>query len=201
MTGEKKPSRRGELQRRWRAMLEDGSLAALRSEGRLMALYVLHMADWSSCELKFSMRRAARVMTVQPTTVRRGVAQLVEAGILEVLAKPTGPGPTRFVVAERARVVRTPDTSGAQDCARAVRSPDTSGAQSGHEPCADRARVVRGVRTLCARNSFLFSGSSLTTTELPPEATPGGGVEPPQACLAPDSDLAGDGRDSQGDVA
>jgi hypothetical protein len=182
-------------------MLEDGSLAALRSEGRLMALYVLHMADWSSCELKFSMRRAARVLTAQPTTVRRGVAQLVEAGILEVLAKPTGPGPTRFVVAERARVVRTPDTSGAQDCARAVRSPDTSGAQSGHEPCADRARVVRGVRTLCARNSFLFSGSSLTTTELPPEATPGGGVEPPQACLAPDSDLAGDGRDSQGDVA
>lgn len=181
-------------------MLEDGSLAALRSEGRLMALYVLHMADWSSCELKFSMRRAARAMAVQPTTVRRGVSQLIDSGILEVLAKTSGPGPTRFVVSDRARAVRTPDTSGAQDCAQVVRSPDTSGAQSGHEPCADRARAVRGARTLCARNSFLFSGSSVTTTELPTEATPGGGAEPPQACLVPDSDVAAGGRASQGGV-
>jgi hypothetical protein len=179
-------------------MLEDGSLAALRSEGRLMALYVLHMADWSSCELKFSMRRAARALAVQPTTVRRGVAQLLEAGILEILAKPAGPGSTRFLVSERARVVRTPDTSRAQSSAPLVRSPDTSGAQSAHEPCADRTRAVRGARTLCARNSFLFSGSSLTTTELPPEATPAGGVEPPQACLGPDSVLAGEDRAAQG---
>jgi hypothetical protein len=183
MTAEKKPSSRGELQRRWRAMLEDGSLASLRSEGRLMALYVLHMADWSSCELKFSMRRAAKVLTVQPTTVRRGVSQLVDAGILEILGKPSGPGSTRFVVSERARVVRTPDTSGAQDCARAVRTPDTSGAQSAHEPCAVRTRAVRGLRTLCARNSLLFSGSPITTTGVPPEASPGGGEEPPPACL------------------
>ena len=132
MTAEKKPSRRGELQRRWREMLEDGSLAALRSEGRLMALYVLHNADWATCEVRFSMRRAAKAMHVQPTTVRRGVAQLLDAKVVEVLGKPEGTGKTRFVVGGRARAVRTPDTSRAR---------------SAHERCAECAQPVRAIHS------------------------------------------------------
>jgi len=197
LTTEKKPSRRGELQRRWREMLEDGSLASLRSEGRLMALYVLHNADWATCELRFSMRRAARAMRVQPTTVRRGVAQLIDAQVVETLGKPDGSGKTRFVVCGRARAVRAPDTSGAQGRARVVRTPDTSGAQSGHEPCAERARAVRGVRTARARKSFLFSGSSRTTTESPHTATPVAGLGPAQACRVAE----GDGSAQAGEVA
>lgn len=197
MTQDKKPSRRGELQRRWREMLEDGSLAALRSEGRLMALYVLHNADWATCEVRFSMRRAARAMRVQPTTVRRGVAQLVDAKVVEVLGKPEGSGKTRFVVGGCARAVRTPDTSRAQGRARVVRTPDTSGAQSGHEPCAERARAVRGARTPCARNSFLFSGSSLTTTETPHTATPVAGQGPAKACRVTEDECSA----PAGDVA
>ena len=177
MTQDKKKAQ-GELRRRWRALLEDGSFAALRSEGRLVAIYVLYAADWSSCELKFSMRRVAEFMSVQPTTVRRGVLQLVSSGILEILDKGDGPRGSRFVVAERARAVRTPDTSGAHHCAPLVRSPDTSGAQSAHEPCAVRTRAVRTPRTLCARNSFLFIGSPVTTNESSNEASPGAGSEP-----------------------
>jgi hypothetical protein len=171
-------SSRGELRRRWREMLKDGSLAALRSEGRLVALYVFHAADWTSCEVRFSMRRVAGILGVHPTTVRRGISQLLDGGILEILGKPVGPGSTLYVVPERARAVRAPDTSGAQERARVVRSPDTSGAQSAHEPCAVRTRPVRGLRTLCARNSVLFSGSSVTTTESSTAALPAGGEEP-----------------------
>ena len=129
-------SSRGELRRRWREMLKDGSLAALRSEGRLLALYVFHAADWTSCEVRFSMRRVAEILGVQPTTVRRGISQLLDGGILEILGKPVGPGSTLYVVPERARAVRAPDTSGAQERARVVRSPDTTRARTAHTMCA-----------------------------------------------------------------
>jgi hypothetical protein len=181
----KKPSHKGELRRRWRALLEDGSLAALRSEGRLAALYVLQAADWSTCEVRFTHRRAAKFMCVHVTSVRRGVSQLIDAGILEVLEKGVGSGKTRFRVCERARAVRAPDTSGARERARAVRAPDTSGARSGHEPCAPRAPLVRAARTGCARNSVLFSGSSVRTSEGTSEATAMAGAGPARPCPTP----------------
>ena len=132
----KKPSRKGEMRRRWRAMMDDGSLAALRSEGRLAALYVLYAADWSSCHVRLSMRRAAKSLGVHTTTVRRGIAQMISGGLLEVLEPGEGGGRTLYVVSERARAVRAPDTSRARSRAPAVRAPDTGGARPGHEPCA-----------------------------------------------------------------
>lgn len=180
---------KGEMRRRWRAMLDDGSLAALRSEGRLAALYVLYAANWSSCEVRLSMRRAAKSMGVQVTTVRRGIAQMISGGLLEVLEPCEGAGTTLYVVCERAQVVRTPDTSRARKRAPAVRAPDTSGARSGHEPCAPRTPVVRAARTLCARNSFISSGSSIRTSGDISEASPGAGLGPAPARL-PISDLA-----------
>jgi hypothetical protein len=204
---DKQKSDKGEMRRRWRAMLDDGSLAALRSEGRLAALYVLYAANWSSCQVRLSMRRAAKAIGVHPTTVRRGISQMIDGGLLEVLEPGDGTGTTLYMVPERARLVRTPDTSGAQGrarlvrtpdtsgaqgCARLVRTPDTSGARSGHEPCAERARVVRGARTLCARNSFSFIGSSRRINDESREATPGTGLGPAPACLPPTDEAAGE---------
>lgn len=166
-----------ETRRRWLAMMKDGSIAALRSEGRLVAHYVFYAADWTTGEVRFSMRRVASLFGVQPTTVRRGIAQLLEGGILEILGKPEGPGATLYGVCERAPLVRAPDTSGAQSRTRVVRSPDTSGAQSAHEPCAVRTRPVRGLRTLCARNTINPIGSSLTTNGDSMRARPDGGQE------------------------
>lgn len=174
----KEPSRQGEMRRRWKAMLEDGSLASLRSEGRLAALYVLYAADFSTCQVRMSVRRAAKLIGVQPTTMRRGIAQMLEHGILEVLAKAEGSGRTVFVVSARAQGVSTPDTSGVRGCAPVVSTPDTSRAHSGHEPCADRARVVRGARTLCARNSFRSIGSPITTNGISIQDSSGAGQEP-----------------------
>jgi hypothetical protein len=181
MTSGKKPSRKGELRRRWRQMLEDGSIASLRSEGRLVALFVLYAADWSTCEVRCSMRHVARVIGVQATTVRRGMAQLIEAGVVEHAGSPGKTGKSRFVVCGRARAVRAPDTSGAHHCAQGVRTPGTSGAQGGHEPCAARAPLVRRARTLCARNTVLSSGIPVNTSGNTSAATPDGGVEPPSA--------------------
>jgi len=175
---EKKPHRKAELRTRWRAMLEDGSLAALRSEGRLIALYVLCVADWSSCEARFSMRRAARAIGVHPTTVRRGIVQMIDGGILEVLHKGEGPEKSSFRVLGRARAVRAPDTSGARQRARAVRAPDTARARSGHEPCAQRAQGVSGARTGCAHDSVFISGSPVRTSEISSTADAGAGLGP-----------------------
>lgn len=182
-----------ETRRRWLAMMKDGSIAALRSEGRLVALYVFYAADWTTGEVRFSMRRVAGLLGVQPTTVRRGISQLLERGILEILGKPEGAGATLYGVCERAPLVRAPDTSGAQSRTRAVRTLDTSGAQSAHEPCAVRTRPVRGLRTLCARNTINPIGSSSTTNGDFMRARPDGGQE---TATAVPSASGGEGNDS-----
>lgn len=164
---EKQPSRKGELRRRWRAFMDDGSLAGLGSEGRLVALYVFLNANWTSCEIRYTYRRAAKSLCVHTTSVRRGTAQLVNAGILEVLEKGEGTARTAFRICERAQGVRAPDTQ----CAR-----------SGHEACAERAPVVRAARTGCARNSVFLSGSSVRTSEKNSEATAMAGAGPARPC-------------------
>lgn len=200
MTHQKKPSRQGELRRRWRAMLEDGAVAGLRSEGRLVALYVLYAADFSTCEVKCSFRHAARTLGVQVTAVRRGMAQLIKAGVVENLGKSEKTGRSRFVVCERAQVVRAPDTSRARERAQGVRAPDTQCARAEHEVCPERAQPVSKARTLCARNSILSSGIPINTNGYTQQATPAGGEEPPQACQTQslDSAAAGPGVELDG---
>jgi len=178
-----KPSRKAELRTRWRLAMEDGTLASLRSEGRLVALYVFLKADWATCEVKFSMRNVAELLGVQPTTVRRGISQLVAAGVLRVLGKSADKNKTRFVVERCAPLVRTPDTSGAQARAQGVRTPDTPCARAAHEPCAPRTRAVRSARTRCVHTPVLPSGIPVNTSGTTSEATPATGQGPAAARL------------------
>jgi len=163
-----KPSRKAELRTRWRLAMEDGTLASLRSEGRLVALYVFLKADWATCEVKFSMRNVAELLGVQPTTVRRGISQLVAAGVLRVLGKSADKNKTRFVV---------------ERCAQGVRTPDPSRARAAHEPCAPRTRAVRSARTRCAHTPVLPSGIPVNTSGTTSEATPATGHGPAAARL------------------
>lgn len=181
MKSDKKASSRGVLRGRWRSMLEDGSLASLRSEGRLAALYVLYAADWTTCEVRFSFHSAARRMAAQVTTLRRGVRQLVEAGLLSVVEKPGGAGKTRYVIPERAQCVSTPVTTGARSRTRAVSKSRTSGVQGAHTPCPTRAQPVSIARTLCARHSVLSSGRPVSTTGSSSAAPPVSGSGPDTA--------------------
>jgi hypothetical protein len=180
---EKEPSKQGEMRRRWRVFLEDGSLAALGSEGRLVASYVQYWADFQTCEIRFSMRYVAKYLKVQATTVRRGVAQMVECGVLSVAEDSGRSGRTRYVVLERQKDEPGVRTLRAQGCAQGVRTPDTLRAQGAHATCAERAQGVRRVRTLGAHNSFLSIGFPQKTNGESREATPAAGEAPAPASL------------------
>ncbi len=174
----RKPHHKAALRSRWREFLADGSLASLGSEGRLVALYVFERADWSTCEVRFSLRRAAEAMNAQFTTVRRGVSQLLRAGVLEVLEPGNGRSRTKYIVPLRARSVLTPSTQCAQARARSVLSPSTPCAQSEHVACSERARSVLGASTGGAHYSVSLSGTSVSTSESISAETAGAGVGP-----------------------
>lgn len=174
----KKQHSKAALRTRWREFLQDGTLAGLGSEGRLVALYVFERADWSTCEVRFSLRRAAAGIGAHITTVRRGVSQLLQAGVLEVLEPGGGRSRAKYRVPLRARSVHTPDTPCARERARSVRAPDTPCARSAHEACAQSARSVRAAHTGGARHSVSFSGSSVRTSERSSGETAGAGSGP-----------------------
>jgi hypothetical protein len=175
--GRAKPGK-GELRRRVRSFIEDGSLARLGSEGRLVAHYVFERADWSTGEIRFSMRHVARVMKVSPTTIRRGVEQLVQQEILAISARGEGSGRSKYTVVARAHSVSTPDTPRAQARAHSVSGVDTPRAHSAHTVCPERAQGVSGARTPCDHYSVLFSGIPVNTTEITNAADASDGARP-----------------------
>jgi hypothetical protein len=123
-------------------------------------------ADYKTCQFRMSARGAASTAGVEPTTVRRGLAQLIKLGVIE--AGPTEPG-------KRQRYRFRPPQNGAHEpCAGGARvvpggahepcaPPDTSRAHGAHEPCAGRAHTVSGARTGGAPySSIALKGSSRT---------------------------------------
>jgi hypothetical protein len=174
-------SGKGELRRRWRALLEDGSMASLRSEGRLVAIYVLQVADWTSCEAVFSIRRAAGAMSVRKNTVCRGISQLVKADVVEIVSKGRQSKPSKYRVCKRPRTVDQAPTGGGQGGTPTVYQAPTAGVPSAHDSWARRLQAVGASTTGGGRHSVFFSGSPVRTSENTSEATPGGGVGPPPA--------------------
>ena len=143
----------GEMRRRHEAIVRSGALARVRSEGRLVFGLALLWADYKTCRFRMSARGAAKVSGVHPTTIRRGVSQLVEHGVIEAGPKEDGKrqlyrfrsmkGGAHERCPGGARLVCAP---GHEPCA----PPDTHGAQGAHEPCPGRALGVSGARTVCA---------------------------------------------------
>jgi hypothetical protein len=181
----KKPSHKGELRRRWREFLEDGSMARLRSEGRLVALYVLQVADWSTCEARFSMRRASSCLHVHRNTVCRGISQLLECGILEILHKGSAGKSTKYRIAKRPQVVDQAPTVRGRERPQVVDQAPTVRGRVDHEAWAQRLHKVGAAPTSGGRNSVLFSGSSVRTSEGTSEATAMAGAGPARPCPTP----------------
>jgi hypothetical protein len=141
------------MRRRHEAIIRSGALAKLRSEGRLVFALALCWADYKTCQFRFSARGAAKMACVQPTAIRRGIAQLLEIGVLEAAPAEAG---------KRQRYrFRTPQKSAHGSCpgwtqgvraplTQGVRTPDTPGAQRAHTPCPERAPPVSSARTGCA---------------------------------------------------
>lgn len=76
---------KGEMRRRWGALLEAGCFTRLGAQGLRMALWVNHRADWSECTVYVSIREIAKEMGLGTSTVSRGIAELVEEGVLVLL--------------------------------------------------------------------------------------------------------------------
>lgn len=134
----------GEMRRRVKAQMLAGIPGRLRSEGRLMAFYVFYFADFRTCRLKIGVRGAARVLGVRPTSVRRGIDQLVEAGFLSVAERGSSLSRTLY------EVHQPPQAGGHEpctDCTPAVSTPYTSRVRSVHERCAPRTRAVSSAHT------------------------------------------------------
>jgi len=148
-------------------------MARLGSEGRLMACYALYWADFEKCTLKLSIRGAAKVLGVSPNGVRRGIQQLLDAGVLLLVSKGTGSGRSQYELA----------TPGHEACAlrtRSVTPPVTRRDRSAHEACTERTRSVYGAHTLRDPYSNISIGIQGNTNRDIQSANPPGsaGQEP-----------------------
>lgn len=166
MTQKDQPGSTGEMRRRHEAIIRSGALGKVRSEGRLVFALALCWADYKTCQFRMSARGAAKTAGVQPTAIRRGLAQLVQHGVIE--AGPPEPGKRqkyRF---------RSPQKSAHEPCAGGAHTvsptghtqcapPDTPRAHGAHTPCEGRAQTVSSARTGCAPySSIVLKGSSRT---------------------------------------
>lgn len=123
------------MRRRHEAIIRSGVLAKLRSEGRLVFALALCWADYKSCQFRFSSRGAAKMAGVHVTTIRRGISQLVDLGVIEL-------GPPEPGKRQRYRF-SPPQESAHEPCAGGPHSV----CAPGHEPCAQRAPPVSKART------------------------------------------------------
>jgi hypothetical protein len=152
---------RGEMRRRHEAIIRSGVLGRLRSEGRLVMTLALCWADYKSCQFRMSARGAASVAGIQPTTVRRGLEQLLAAGVIEAGKPERGKRQLyRFRPPQKtahepwaggAHPVRPPAHTPCAPRAHPVRTPRTPCAHTAHTPCADRAQAVRPIPQLSSR--------------------------------------------------
>ena len=127
MASEKPKAVSGEMRRRHEAIVRSGILSTVRSEGRLVFCIALVWADYKSCQFTMSCRGAASMAGVQVNSIRRGLKQLVEVGILEKGPSKRGRGQYRF---------KSPP-SGAHTQGDRGRTPPVSGAHTG----GDRGRT------------------------------------------------------------
>lgn len=159
-----------------------------------MFALALCWADYKTCQFRMSARGAAKTAGVQPTAIRRGLAQLIEHGVIEA-------GPPEDGKRQRYRF-RPPQKSAHEPCAggtpgvcapltHPVRAHDTPSAQSAHPQCPGRAPTVSGARTVCAPYSSIVLKGSSRTREAGPAVPDGTSGQPPAAGQAAWQDVRG----------
>jgi hypothetical protein len=133
MSSDKPKAAKGEMRKRHEAIVRSGALASVRSEGRLVFVIALVWADYKTCEFTMSSHGAAEVAGVQRTSIRRGIEQLMEAGILRRGPKRQNRHRYRFIVPSNGdghSGCQLPGTSGASCLAPGVPVPGTGCASS-----------------------------------------------------------------------
>lgn len=97
MPAEKPKSAKGEMRRRHEAIVRSGVLSSIGSEGRMVFVIALVWADYKSCQFSMSHRGAAAMSGVHVNSIRRGLKQLIDAGVLEMGPKKGVRARYRFV--------------------------------------------------------------------------------------------------------
>ena len=140
------------MRRRHERIIRSGALARVRSEGRRVFGVALCWADYKTCQFRMSMRGAAVIAGVHPNTVRRGIAQLVDEGIIEVGPAEHGKRQRyRFCIPKEGDDGSSPPRSQAVTAPRSptVCAPVTPGVRPGHGVCAQGSPGVSSARTGC----------------------------------------------------
>lgn len=159
MAVNQQPGDTGSMRRLHEAIIRSGALGRIGSEGRLVFAIALCWADYKSCAFTFSARGAAKIACVEVNSVRRGLRQLAQAGIIEQSTKRSGIRRRfRFCVPTVTTVptIGTDATVGAHTpCvrprARSVCAPVTQRVRSAHTSCAQRTRSVTPIPQLSSR--------------------------------------------------
>jgi hypothetical protein len=136
MASEKQKAVYGEMRRRHEAIVRSGVLSTVRSEGRLVFVIALVWADYKTCKFVLSCRGAATIAGVQINSIRRGIKQLEQVGVIERGPKTKrGRDQFKFVI---------PTLGGAHtECQGA----HTGGVRGAHSPCQGRTPGVSGAHT------------------------------------------------------
>jgi hypothetical protein len=145
------------MRRRTLEIMKSGAFAQLGSEGRLAAIYVLQMADWTTCEATVSTHLAAKTMCVRQNTIHRGLGQMVSEGILTVVRPGSPRKAARYRLELRPRSVVAATTTGGR-CDHATWSPmTTTRSRSDYVPRRLRLRPVVAATTQCGHHSVSSS--------------------------------------------
>jgi len=133
---------RGAMRRRHEEIIRSGVLGRLGSEGRLVFGFALCWVDYKTCQFRISARGAAKVACVSPTSIRRGIAQLIALKVIQA-------GPKDQSLRQRYRFLK-PEGGTRSVCApghATCAPPVTLRAQGAHATCAGGSHSVRSART------------------------------------------------------
>ena len=176
-TPEGRPDK-GEMRRRWAALLEAGCFTRLGAQGLRMALWVNHNANWSKCTVYVSIREIAKEMGLGTSTVSRGITELVNEGVL-TLVRGGGQGKKSVYVVPNCAPVRC---AGVPNAGAVVPGGREQVFQTGAQLFPNGGAVVPGGREQLRPHmepmSRSFIGIQGNTNERTKAETAGAGLRP-----------------------
>jgi hypothetical protein len=143
ITGETGPGARLELHRRLKAIVSSGALAGLRPSALVVLVYALAHADFGKATVYLGARTIAARVGMSRGSIRRGIADLLEAGLLDRTTANTFTKAAVYVIGDR---VQGCTLSGSKAVPREGAGVDPEGVQGCTPNPASHASPERSMR-------------------------------------------------------